>query len=334
MTRQPSTLQLLFVLEPARLSGKKRRSLFAFQDGRQPMSNKKILITGATGATGSSAIETLLALNIPVRAFVHKRDVRSEELSAQGVEVVQGDLSDFEAVSEALIGVTGAYFVYPIQVPGLLEATAFFAQAALEQGVGAIVNMSQASARRSAKSHAAQNHWIAERLLDRSGVPTTHLRPTLFAEWIMYMAGAIRDKKILPLAFGDARYAPVAGEDLGRVIAAILKDPAQHAGKTYPLYGSREVSQYEIADMLTQVLGNKITYVPLEIESFKTLLKELGFTPYFQQHMGHVCQDCLDGVFSGTNDLVKKLTGREPLGMMDYIVKNEALFRAPVAVGT
>ena len=99
------------------------------------MSNKKILITGATGATGSSAIETLLALNISVRAFVHKRDARSEQLSAQGVEIVQGDLSDFEAVSEALTGITGAYFVYPIQVPGLLEATAFFAQAALEQGV-------------------------------------------------------------------------------------------------------------------------------------------------------------------------------------------------------
>jgi NAD(P)H dehydrogenase (quinone) len=115
----------------------------------------------------------------------------------------------------------------------------------------------------------------------RSGVPVTHLRPTLFAQWIMYMAGAIRDKKILPLAFGDARYAPVAGEDLGRVIAAILKDSAQHAGKTYPLYGSREVSQYEIAEMLTRVLGDKITYIPMEIEAFKTLLKELGFTPYF-----------------------------------------------------
>jgi hypothetical protein len=106
-----------------------------------------------------------------------------------------------------------------------------------------------------------------------SGV--THLRPTLFAEWIMYMAGAIRDKKILPLGFGDARYAPVAGEDLGRVIAAILKDPVQHAGKTYSLYGPHELSQYEIADMLTQVLGNRITYIPMEIEAFKTLLKEL-----------------------------------------------------------
>jgi NAD(P)H dehydrogenase (quinone) len=105
------------------------------------MSNKKILISGATGATGSSAIETLLALKIPVRALVHRRDARSERLSAQGVEIVQGDLSDFEAVSEALTGITGAYFVYTNQVPGLLVATAFFSQAALEQGVGAHVNM-------------------------------------------------------------------------------------------------------------------------------------------------------------------------------------------------
>ncbi len=295
------------------------------------MSNSRVLVTGATGATGSVAIETLLSLKIPVRALVHQRDARSEQLIAQGVEVVEGDLADFEAISEALQGITAAYFVYPIQVPGILEATAFFAQASIEHGVSAIVNMSQASARRTAKSHAARNHWIAERLLDRSGVPVTHLRPTLFAEWIMYMRGAIRDKSILPLAFGDARYAPVTGEDLGRVIAAILKNPIGHAGKTYPLYGAREVSQYQIADMLTQVLGRKITYVPLEIEAFKNILKEMGFTPHFQQHMGYVCQDCLDGVFSGTNDLVRELTGREPLDMMDYIVKNETLFQEPAA---
>jgi len=144
-----------------------------------------------------------------------------------------------------------------IQVPGILEATAFFAQAAIEQGVSAIVNMSQISARRIAKSHASQNHWIAERLLDRSGIPVTHLRPTLFAEWLMYLSQTIREKNILPLAFGNARYAPIAGEDLGRIIAAILNDPAEHAGKVYPLYGSKELSQYEIADILTQVLGGK-----------------------------------------------------------------------------
>jgi NAD(P)H dehydrogenase (quinone) len=186
-----------------------------------------VLITGATGSTGTNAIARLLELNVPVRALVHRIDERSEKLGAQGVEIAQGDLSDFEAVGEALKGVTAAYFVFPIQVPGILEATAVFAQAALEQGVGAIVNMSQISARRIAKSHAAQNHWIAERLLDRSGIRVTHLRPTFFAEWLMYFSKTIREKNILPLPFGDARYAPIAAEDQGRVIAAILNDPAE-----------------------------------------------------------------------------------------------------------
>jgi NAD(P)H dehydrogenase (quinone) len=287
---------------------------------------KKVLITGPTGATGGNAIKKLLELKVPVRALVHKLDERSEKLSSQGVEIFRGDLSDFAAVSEALQGITAAYFVFPVKVPGILEATAFFAQAALEQGVGAMVNMSQISARRIAKSHAAQNHWIAERLLDRSGIPVTHLRPTFFAEWLMYVSQSIREKNMFPLPFGDARYAPIAAEDQGRVIAAILNDFAEHAGKIYPLYGPKELTQYEVADILTQVLGRKITYVPVEIEAFSEIWKEMGYSPYIRQHISAVAQDCRDGVFSGTNDLVEKLTGQKPMQMLDYIVKNKALF--------
>jgi NAD(P)H dehydrogenase (quinone) len=290
------------------------------------MDNRKVLITGATGATGGNAITTLLERKVPVRALVHQLDSRSEQLSASGVEIVQGDLADFEAVNEALKGITSAYFVFPIQVPGILEATAFFAQAAAEERVRAIVNMSQISARRIAKSHAAQNHWIAERLLDRSGIPVTHLRPTFFAEWLMYFSESIRQDNMFPLSFGDARYAPIAAEDQGRVIAAILNNPAAHAGKIYPLYGPKELTQYDVADILTQVLGRKITYAAVEIDAFMEIWKKTGFSPYNHQHIAAVAQDCRDGVFSGTNDLVETLTGQKPLGMMDYIVKNKAIF--------
>ena len=92
-----------------------------------------VLITGATGSTGTIAIARLLELNVPVRALVHKVDERSEKLGAQGVEIVEGDLSDFDSVSTALKGVTGAYYMYPIQVPGILEGTAISAQAAIEE---------------------------------------------------------------------------------------------------------------------------------------------------------------------------------------------------------
>lgn len=52
----------------------------------------------------------------------------------------------------------------------------------------------------------------------------------------------------------------------------------------------------------------------------------MGYTPHFIQHVSAVAQDCQDGMFSGTNDLVEKLTGQMPLQMVDYIVKNKALF--------
>jgi len=288
--------------------------------------NPKILITGATGATGGSAILELLQRNIGVRALVHKIDERSDKLGTQGVEIVQGDLSDFEAVNGALKGMEAAYFVYPIQVPGILEATAFFAEAAEEQGVRAIVNMSQVSARRNAKSHASQNHWIAERLLDRSGIPVTHLRPTFFAEWLMYQSRAIREQDILPLPFGDGRYAPITGEDQGRVIAAILCDPAKHAGKTYPLFGPKELSQYEIVEILSGIVGRTITYVPIDIETFQENFKARGFTPHFIQHISSVAIDCRNGLFAGTNDWVEELTGRKPLSIADYITKNKPMF--------
>src|SRR5262245_59002410 len=99
----------------------------------EKMSNLRFLITGATGATGGAAAVQLLEQGLQVRAFVHREDERAENLHWLGAEVVVGDLLDFDAVSEALKGVDRAYFVYPIR-PGLVQATAQFAQCAKEAG--------------------------------------------------------------------------------------------------------------------------------------------------------------------------------------------------------
>jgi len=142
----------------------------------------------------------------------------------------------------------------------------------------------------------------------------------------MYVARFISQQSQLILPFGEARYAPIAAEDLGRVVASILADPLSNAGQVYPLFGPKELTQFEVAGILSEVLGRKITYVPIEIEAFKGVLKDMGYTPHFSQHVSAVAQDCRDGIFSGTNDLVEKLTGQKPLPMVDYIVKNKALF--------
>lgn len=110
------------------------------------------LITGATGKTGAGAATTLLEHGHRVRTLVHRTDERSDRLAVAGAEIVVGDMLDLDAVVQVTTGVDGVYFAYPIR-PGLMEASAIMPQAAEENRVGALVNMSQISARRDAVSN-------------------------------------------------------------------------------------------------------------------------------------------------------------------------------------
>jgi NAD(P)H dehydrogenase (quinone) len=287
------------------------------------MSESKILVTGATGSTGKETVRILREGGHAVRALVRSEDARSEALRKQGAEIVVGDLRSFESVRAALDGVRSAYFVFPIQ-PGILAGTAYFAQAAKEAGVGAIVNMSQASARREAKSHAAQDHWLAERVFDWSGVPTVHLRPTLFAEWVLYWRGFIKAAGILPLPFRTGRVAPVSAEDQARVIANILVAPAEHIGKTYPLVGAKEVTFPEMAEEISRAIGKPVRYEITDVPALAKLSKENGrdLGDFFWQHLSEIAVDFENGVFAGTNDLVEKIGGQPPISLPAFIAKH------------
>src|SRR5258707_4225479 len=140
------------------------------------MSDIRFLVTGATGATGSGAATQLLDKGRRVRAFVHREDERSESLRRRGAEVVVGDLLDFDVVREALKGVNRAYFVYPIR-PGLVQATAQFAQSAVEAGDRRVVDMAQGFARRRAQSHLSRVQWRAAPRLCWSGPDVRTHRP-------------------------------------------------------------------------------------------------------------------------------------------------------------
>jgi NAD(P)H dehydrogenase (quinone) len=287
----------------------------------------QVLVTGATGNTGGYAIKYLLERQVSVRGLVHQIDERSDALSAMGVEIVLGDLTNLESVSSALKDVASAFFVYPVKYPGIIDATAYFAQAALENGVGHIVNLSQFGANRHVKSHGAENHWIAERLFERSGVPVTQLRPTLFAEWFLYQASNIKSKNQFYLPFGDAHFAPIATEDIGRVIAAILADPAPHVGKSYDLFGPKIIDMIEAATIFSETLGRKITYVPIDSETFSGIVKtSINAHPYLVQHLSSLGEDLKNGRPAGMNDIVETLTGEKPMGMLEFVARNKIAF--------
>jgi NAD(P)H dehydrogenase (quinone) len=288
--------------------------------------DRLFLITGATGNTGDTTVRLLLQRGHRVRAFVHRSDARSDSLASAGAEIVVGDILDFYAVSAALRGVTGAYFCYPI-TPGLLDATAIFAQAASEAGVKAVANMSQISARREANSNAARQHWIGERLLDRTAMQTAHLRPTFFAEWLTWCWNYRGDEGgVLRLPFGNGRHAPMAGEDQSYVIAAILENPEPHDRQIYPLYGPVEMNHYEIAAVISQTLGIPVRYEPLEVAAFAEGLKAKGFPSHLIQHFSNVAVDYQNGIFAGTNNLVEVIGNRTPMTVADYVNANREAF--------
>ena len=71
-----------------------------------------------------------LQRDVPVRAFVHRIDERSESLRTLGAEIFEGDFLDAGSVVRAADGASAIYFAYPVQ-DGLLDATAAMALAAL-----------------------------------------------------------------------------------------------------------------------------------------------------------------------------------------------------------
>ncbi len=311
------------------------------------MNHSLILVSGATGDTGGHVIEQLRSRGHRVRALAHRPDARSERLKSRGVEVVFGDFLDFQAMRAALKDVRRAYFCYPIR-PGIIQSTAYFAQAARAAGVEAVVNMSQISAREDATSMAARDHWVAERVLDWSGIGVTHLRPTLFAEWLLYSAPMIK-AGLLQLPLGTGRHAPIAAEDQAGVIVGILENPAPHFGKVYPLYGPVEYTHQEIAIVLGRVLGKNVVYRQVEVGEWqrlaaqgaphegqytaRTMYGELGGVQnderkeaFVIQHIREIAIDYQNGLFAGTNALVRNIGRRPPLTLEAFIEKHRAAF--------
>jgi NAD(P)H dehydrogenase (quinone) len=280
--------------------------------------SKKVLITGATGDTGRAAVRESIALGLSVRAMVHRKDDRSAALEALGAEVVVGDLLEINTVRDAMTGVDAAYLVWPVQ-PGLINATVNFAQAAKETGVKTVINLSQRSANRESTSDSCRDTFIAEEILNWSGLPVIHLRPTYFLEWLLYpWQLPYLQQGILRMPVGKGRHSPIAADDQGRAIAALLKNPEGHIGTTIPLSGPVEMDHEQMAAELSEALGRKIVFQDLPIDEYCSSIEAMGVPPYIVQHLGGAMVDYQNGRMSGADDNVEKLTGRRSMTVGEF----------------
>src|SRR5262245_65992523 len=144
------------------------------------MTKPKIIVTGATGKTGTVVVNELLKAGYPVRALVHKEDGRSAHLKSQGAELAVADMSDVERVAEALKDVQRAYFCPPFD-PYMIQGAVAFAVAAKEARLEHIVGLTQWLATPSHPSLMTRQLWLVDRLFSMTpGVPHTIVRAAIF----------------------------------------------------------------------------------------------------------------------------------------------------------
>ncbi len=291
------------------------------------MTKPTILITGATGKTGFFAAKTLLEKGYPVKAMARRNSDTTRELEALGAEIAIANLLDLASLEKSMQGVERAYLVYPPE-DGLLEATANFIVAAQTTGVKAIVNMSQLTTRKYHDSALVNQHWLAEQMLNNTNMLVTHVLPGFFAEMLYLMNGAnILQEGKMYLPHGEAYHAPIAGENIGRSVAAILEDPEKHNGKRLVLTGPDRVSQKDIAAITSEVLGMQIEYISIPDQQWADAMKQTGLmSDFLVKHLVEVGIDYRNDVFDKVTTTVEELTGQKPMDMETFVESNKSYF--------
>jgi NAD(P)H dehydrogenase (quinone) len=194
-----------------------------------------------------------------------------------------------------------------------------------------VVNMSQITARPDHASPAARQHWLAERVLDWSGIGVTHLRPPFFLENLFNVAAptVVTDGHIY-LPYGQGRHAPIGGEDIARVAVGILTDPAAHLGKTYVPTGPASLSMVEQASIFSRVLGRPVEYVDIPVERWRQVLSHVDvMTPWLIEHLSCVAESHQHGEFDAVTDVVETIGGKLPQSLEAFIRQNQTVFGAP-----
>ena len=302
--------------------------------------SEPILVTGAAGGSQGSTgrrITTLLReRGIPVRAFVHKLDARSDALRELGAEVVQGDLLDRDSVRAALKGMKRAYFTYPV-ADGLLEATTIFAMAAREAATELVVNNSQLQGARKAPSFRNMQHGLADHIFDWAEVGAVHLHAPPYYENVRALVRksvAEQSTVFLPWGDGSAPISLVGGEDVSRVAASLLASFETPSVTSYDLVAATPTVK-EIIDTLSAALQRPIRYVSITDDQWADAMRG-HVNPHALDHLSHLWRyfrshEGQSEEARSVTDTIRAITGSRTQTLEEFFRVNATEFGSVVA---
>jgi NAD(P)H dehydrogenase (quinone) len=257
--------------------------------------------------------------------MVRREDDRAAALRAAGAEVVVGDLLEPADVYRVLNGCRRVYFGMSVS-PCYLEASVTMAAVAREEGVNALVNMSQMtvsqmSIQNSTPSPQQRQHWLAEQAFAWSGLPVVTVRPTVFLEgFSLSLTGpSVRDRGWIELPFGLGKTNPVAAFDVARVVAGVLAEPRPHLGRIYELTGPRSQDLHGVAREYSAALNREITYTDIAPEDWETALKKARLPEHLIRHLITMAGLNRAGRYDRMTDGVERLAGRPAMSVQEFV---------------
>lgn len=231
-----------------------------------------ILMTGATGNNGGEIVKQLVAAGVPVRVLV--RDRAKATSFDSSVEIVEGDFAQPDTLDRAMSGIEKAFLLTPAD-PKQVELSSNFIKAAKRAGVGQIIKLSMFGADANSPFPLAQWHCQTEQQIESSGIAWTHLRPNDLMQNMRRLVQSIQTEGTIRLPVQEGKISMVDLRDVAAVAVKTLTE-AGHEGKAYNITGAEALSYTDIAQKLSNALGQPICYVSPSLETFKQGLMQSG----------------------------------------------------------
>ncbi|MGH9328416.1 MAG: SDR family oxidoreductase [Terriglobia bacterium] len=272
----------------------------------------KVLVTGATGRTGSEVVKALLERGADVRALT--RTQPNPGTFPAAVEIARGDLSDPVSVAEAMKGVDELFLLIGNVGDELTQAlTAYGLSKKVRLKHLTYLSVFKADQFREVPHFAAK--YAVEEAIRAGGMPYTILRPGYFIQNERQLKPVLTGPGVYPIPAGNQGLAVVDVRDIAEA-AAISLTAEGHKGKTYELVSSEMLSGPHAAAIWSKLLGKEITYAGHgDFDGFEAQLRKTGAPSWLAYDLRVMFQGYIERGFSNTENQTARfaaLLGHQP----------------------
>ena len=272
-----------------------------------------ILVTAANGNQGTLLVPRLLKSGIEFRACVRSED-SERTLRAAGVsDVVVGDLSDPTVMDRAMSGVEKVYYVGPALHPAERETGFAAIDAAVARGVRHFVFSSVLHPIITELLQHEYKRDIEEHLVS-SGLEFTILQPANYM--LRHRLVPAFEEGVFRLSWALDRYQSLVDvADVTEVAATVLADSDRHSGATYELVAPGRHTAYDLANVVADVTGGKVTAEEIDAEVFLRAslgVQDVREAPYQVRALRAISARYSSHDFVGNPNVLSWLLGRPP----------------------